>query len=195
MVRKRIPLVTRPDTAYAASLPDREELEVCSTLPTKSIAQEESERGKGAPGLAAERPENDTSPPHAVSFPHRERSEDHATQVDIRVTSLARQEAELLACGIDPRQVIRAALRNAVKGWTLSPDYVPPLDQRRAKHATWTARTSLAVPAAVFDRLQVERDPLGVCSRWSLVRGQVEPLVWDEIDALLATLRGEARSD
>ena len=46
--------------------------------------------------------------------------------------------------------------------------------------------------AAEPDGLARDQDPLGVDSRWSLVRGQLEPLVWAEIDALLASFSDDS---
>jgi len=34
-------------------------------------------------------------------------------------------------------------------------------------------------------------DPLDVLSKWTLIRGQVEPCVWAEIDAILIELGDE----
>ena len=184
MVRKRIPFVTRTDPDYAASLPSTER--PAAGLPTRRT-QTESE------GEFAE-PHGDAAPPeHCPPLlpPATRDPENNSIQIDVRVTALARQEAALFGCGIAPTQVIRASLRRAVKRWQLVPGYVAPPPDRRAKDASWTARTSVAVPAALFDRLQAGQDPLGVCSRWSLVRGQLEPLIWEEIDALLASLAAD----
>lgn len=184
MVRKRIPFVTRTDPDYAASLPSDER--PASDLP-RSPTQRDSEGDFAGPNGNAAPPE--LRPP---LLPPATRDPEHnSTQIDVRVTALARQEAALLGCGIAPAQVIRASLRRAVKRWELLPSYVAPSRDRRAKDASWTARTSIAVPAALFDRLQAAQDPLGVCSRWSLVRGQLEPLIWEEIDALLASLAAD----
>lgn len=181
MVRKRIPLVTRPDQAYAFSLPQQSAPQlgqVADTGETADVA------GASAVAQARARTPLQDGPRRndgAVSI-----------QIDVRVNALRRQEPGLLACGIAPRQVIRAALRRAVKRWVITALFAPPTSERRAGEASWTVRTSVAVPAAVFDRLLAEQDPLGVDSRWSLVRGQLEPLVWAEIDALLAAFREEA---
>jgi len=182
MVRKRIPFVTRTDPDYAASLPsdERPALE----LPARPTQPES--KGDFATSHAA-------PPEHCPPLlpPATRDPENNSIQIDVRVTALARQEAALLGCGIAPAQVIRASLRRAVKRWKLAADYVAPPPDRRARDASWTARTSIAVPAALFDRLQAGQDPLGVCSRWSLVRGQLEPLIWEEIDALLASLAAD----
>lgn len=177
MVRKRIPFVTRPDPAYAAGLSQGD--------PGRRMDSPVPPAESGPGDLSAELPAVPLcSQPLALSRAPRD---DLSTQIDVRVTALKRQEAALLDCGIIPAQVIRAAMRRAVKDWEISPDFIPPSDAPRAKHPSWVVRTSVAVPAAIFDRLQAERDPLGVCSRWSLVRGQLEPLVWQEIDRLLAS--------
>lgn len=184
MVRKRIPFVTRTDPDYAASLPSRER--PASEFPTRPT-QRESE-GDFARSHDAGGPPEHRLP---LLFPATRDPENTSTQIDVRVTALARQEAALLGCGIAPAQVIRASLRRAVRRWQLAAVYVAPSPDRRAKEASWTARTSVAVPAALFDRLQAAQDPLGVCSRWSLVRGQLEPLIWEEIDLLLASLAAD----
>ncbi|MBJ2153463.1 MULTISPECIES: hypothetical protein [Paracoccaceae] len=180
MVRKRIPLVTRPDPDYSASLsPHGPRPDSASSLPESPISVDTAEQMPDA---------GRTIGPDPVAQPDRMAS---SIQIDVRATALDRQAAALSACGIAPAQVIRAALRRAVKRWTLCPTYMPPAPHKRAGDTSWTARTSVAVPAAVFDRLQATQDPLGVCSRWSLVRGQLEPLIWEEIDALLDTLQDD----
>lgn len=184
MVRKRIPFVTRTDPDYAASLPSRERPAAeLPTRPTQTKPKADVAISHDVDGPAELRPPLLPPVTHAP--------ENNSIQIDVRVTALARQAAALLGCGIAPAQVIRASLRRAVKRWQLGPGYVAPPPDRRAKDASWTARTSVAVPAALFDRLQAGQDPLGVCSRWSLVRGQLEPLIWEEIDALLASLAAD----
>lgn len=183
-MRKRIPLVTRSDPDYSASLSRHDTRpEPVPALPVNPLQLEPEER------LSSER---QAAEPGADIQPDRA---ENSIQIDVRATALDRQTAALSSCGIAPAQVIRAALRKAVKRWQLSPTYAPPAPHKRAGGVSWTARTSVAVPAAVFDRLQVVQDPLGVCSRWSLVRGQLEPLVWEEIDALLNTLRADTDSN
>jgi len=105
-------------------------------------------------------------------------------KIDIRVNALERQEAALIDCGVDPAHVIRAALRRAVKNWQLGSNFVPPSDEQRTRITEWRARTSLAVGAVALTALLRAHDPLDVLSKWTLIRGQVEPRVWAEIDAL-----------
>ena len=178
MARKRIPLVTRSDPGYSASLSRHDRRPEPVFAQPESPRQVEPEERLSGDGEASE--------PGAEFHPDRVAN---SIQIDVRATALDRQAGALSSCGIAPAQVIRAALRKAVKRWSLGPTYLPPAQDKRAGDASWTARTSVAVPAAVFDRLQAAQDPLGVCSRWSLVRGQLEPLIWEEIDALLASLQ------
>jgi hypothetical protein len=106
-------------------------------------------------------------------------------KIDIRVNALERQEEALIDCGVDPAHVIRAALRRAVRNWQLGSDFIPPSDEQRTRITEWRARTSLAVDAGVVTALLRAHDPLDVLSKWTLIRGQVEPRVWIEIDAIL----------
>lgn len=180
MVRKRIPHVIRPDQDYSFSLPQQ-------NAPPPGQRVESREPPVVAESSAVRDPDVRPSPDDSA----RRDDSPASVQIDVRVNALRRQKAELVACGIIPRQVIRAALRKAVKKWKISASYAPPASELRAVEASWTVRTSVAVPAAVFDRLLAEYDPLGVDSRWSLVRGQLEPLVWAEIDLLLASFQDD----
>lgn len=109
-------------------------------------------------------------------------------KIDIRVNALERQEEALIDCGVDPAHVIRAALRRAVKNWQLGPDFVAPSEEERTRITEWRARTSLAVDAKSLAALLRLHDPLDVLSKWTLIRGQLEPRVWAEIDTVLSEL-------
>ncbi len=115
----------------------------------------------------------------------RQRRSPATRKIDIRVNALERQEEALIDCGVDPAHVIRAALRRAVKNWELGSEFVPPSEEQRTRIAEWRARTSLAVDASAVAALQRANDPLDVLSKWTLIRGQLEPRVWAEIDAIL----------
>lgn len=117
--------------------------------------------------------------------PTRARRSPATRKIDIQVNALERQEEALIDCGVDPAHVIRAALRRAVKNWELGPDFVAPSEEQRTRITEWRARTSLAVDADALAALLHTHDPLDVLSKWTLIRGQVEPLVWAKIDELL----------
>ncbi len=199
-MRKKIPTITRPDTAYSATLtqdsgknPVGEE--IGSTAARVQTADDpvtvgrdhqpdvESVDAMDVPGRDVERANAAASPPPAAKDSPLMR------KIDIRVNALARQEAALLACGVDPAHVVRAALRRAVKGWQLAPVFAPPCKEQRTRMTGWQARTSLAVDSAHLQVLLRENDPLDVLSKWALIRGQVEPRVWAEIDALIEELK------
>lgn len=111
------------------------------------------------------------------------------------MNALERQEEALIDCGVDPAHVIRAALRRAVKIWQLEPDFIPPSEEQRTRITEWRARTSLAVDAAALTVLLRNQDPLDVLSKWTLIRGQLEPRIWAEIDALLLEVAADAALD
>ncbi len=210
-MRKKIPTITRPDPAYAATLQQgdpevhgkEDEAQVTATKTGTPVAdvdvdvdvdRQESERApKGA--VAPHQVIAESSDPHtSLRAPVSARALSPTRKIDIRVNALERQEAALEICGVEPAHVVRAALRRAVKGWQLSPVFAPIAEERRTRNTQWQARTSLAVNAASLDVLLREQDPLDVLSKWALIRGQVEPLIWGEIDAILDEIAIRAAS-
>ncbi len=205
-MRKKIPTITRPDLAYAAALrsegeedPEREDGRMLAgrgpvmarpVKPTVSIQQEPVVTPSSSMPAALVSTE--------AAMPQAERPSAPAGRVattrkiDIRVNALERQEEALIDCGIDPAHVIRAALRRAVKNWTLEPDFVAPSEEQRTRITVWRARTSLAVDAGMLTQLLRAHDPLDVLSKWTLIRGQVEPRVWAEIDTILHEIAANA---
>jgi hypothetical protein len=205
-MRKKIPTVTRPDPAYAASLrqdfeeaPRREDAERSVIASESSGANvETAERTEGpqhsalpflAQQTSVESGPEIVTPPAAQCL--RTRRLPATRKVDIRVNALERQEEALIDCGVDPAHVIRAALRRAVKTWKLDPHFVAPSEEPRTRITEWRARTSLAVDVGAVTALLRAHDPLDVLSKWTLIRGQVEPCVWAEIDAILIELGHE----
>ena len=201
-MRKKIPTITRPDPSYAASLrpegekdPGREEADREETvLMPMSVADEDQAPAPSRPSVPSPQASPETAA-EVITAPTasqpRVRRIPATRKIDIRVNALERQEEALIDCGVDPAHVIRAALRRAVKNWQLKPDFVAPSEERRTRITEWRARTSLAVDAGALAALLRAHDPLDVLSKWTLIRGQVEALVWAEIDALLAELAAE----
>lgn len=208
-MRKKIPTITRPDPAYAATLQqgDRE-------IPGKEDEAQVTATKTGTPAadvdVDADRHGSELVPEGAVA-PHQvtaESSDPHTgrrasvsaralsptRKIDIRVNALERQEAALQTCGVEPAHVVRAALRRAVKGWQLSPVFAPVAEERRTRNTQWQARTSLAVDRTSLAVLLRDHDPLDVLSKWALIRGQVEPRIWAEIDKILEEIAVRAAS-
>ena len=190
-MRKKIPTITRPDPAYAASLrqdhksiPEREKSAGVAPDILLSVVAVPGEGERSCVDVVAPDPANLVEPSVAAE-PTPSIAVRPTRKIDIRVNALARQETALLACGVNPAHVIRAALRRAVEDWELSPNYVAPPSDQRTRHTAWQARTSLAVDTVQLKILLRDHDPLEVLSKWALIRGQVEPRVWAEVDAIL----------
>ena len=202
-MRKKIPTITRTDPAYAASLrpeveedPGREEVQGAVAMPEPASAQPVVVDGQicTPPSTLLPltlRPSQETAgraAPPTLASPTRTQRSPATRKIDIRVNALERQEEALIDCGVDPAHVIRAALRRAVKNWQLGPDFIAPSEEQRTRITEWRARTSLAVDAGVVEALLRAHDPLDVLSKWTLIRGQLEPRVWAEIDMILSEL-------
>jgi len=206
-VRKKIPTITRPDPAYAASLrPEveedrgREEVQGPGAMPEPASTQPVVLDDRIAPPPSKPppptlQPSRETvgrAAPPAMASPTRTRRIPATRKIDIRVNALERQEEALIDCGVDPAHVIRAALRRAVKNWQLGPDFIASSEEQRTRITEWRARTSLAVHAGAMNALLRAHDPLDVLSKWTLIRGQLEPRVWAEIDAILTEIAERA---
>ena len=205
-MRKKIPTITRPDPAYAAALrsegeedPEREDGRMLAgrgpvmarpVQPTVPMPQEPV----ATPSLSmpAALVSTEAAMPQAERASAPVRRLATTRKIDIRVNALERQEEALIDCGVDPAHVIRAALRRAVKNWELGPDFVAPSEEQRTRITEWRARTSLAVDAMAVTSLLRAQDPLDVLSKWTLIRGQLEPRVWAEIDAILSEIAAYA---
>ena len=194
-MRKKSPTITRPDPAYAASLrpegekdPGREETVLMPMSMTADVADEDQAPVPSRPSVPSPQPSPETTT-EIITAPTasqpRVRRIPATRKIDIRVNALERQEEALIDCGVDPAHVIRAALRRAVKTWQLGPEFVPPSEEQRTRITEWRARTSLAVDANALTSILHAHDPLDVLSKWALIRGQIEPRVWAEIDILL----------
>ena len=199
-MRKKIPTITRPDRAYAASLrpeveedPGREKVQQAEVTPEPVSARpvvvdDHIAAPPSTPPPPTPQPSQETAgraAPPAMGSAARTRRIPATRKIDIRVNALERQEEALIDCGVDPAHVIRAALRRAVKKWQLEPDFVASSEEQRTRITEWRARTSLAVDASALAALLRAHDPLDVLSKWTLIRGQLEPRVWTEIDAIL----------
>ena len=109
-------------------------------------------------------------------------------QVSVRLRPLASQTERLDATGLKPKQVMKAALRKAMEGFTVGPDYIEPSKDARAAGSTYIFDTTLTVDAEALTRLRQKHDPLGVEGQYWLMRGQIEPAFWTALDDTLAQL-------
>jgi hypothetical protein len=202
-LRKKIPTVTRPDPTYSAALvqagrdiPERGEKKPAPVIAKPTSVADPAMHPLGTETERTEAPHTNSvestgqGPGPKPYVPTRTKTP--TRKIDIRVNALERQEGALQACGVEPAHVVRAALRRAVKGWHLSPIFASPSNEQRTRNTQWQARTSLAVDATSLAVLLRDHDPLDVLSKWALIRGQVEPRIWAEIDILLDEITDRA---
>lgn len=203
-LRKNIPTITRSDPTYSAALRQDGRDPPGKTEEQAGVIAKPTTRPEPVMPPSDTRTEG-TKVSHAgiaksmdhgsaAKSPAPTRSKTSTRKIDIRVNALERQEAALEACGVEPAHVIRAALRRAVKGWHLSPVLAPVAEERRTRNTRWQARTSLAIDSTSLNVLLRDHDPLAVLSKWALIRGQLEPRIWDEIDTILNEIADRAAS-
>ncbi len=133
-VRKKIPTITRPDPAYAASLrpevgkdPGREEVRRAETMAEAANVEPVVLDGHAVSPPSTQpapspQPRQETAgraASGAIVSPTRQRRSPATRKIDIRVNALERQEEALIDCGIDPAHVIRAALRRPLRTGSL----------------------------------------------------------------------------
>lgn len=148
---------------------------------------------KAAPGArAAPRPRPTPPVTPAEVAPEAVRSAARA-YVPVRVRARADQVDRIVATGLRPGDVLKAAWRKASSGYTVGPEFIEPAPAGRAG-GSLHYNTTLIVDAAALAALAREHDPLGVRGGWWLLRGQVEPRLWDAIEEVLAQVAaGRAR--
>lgn len=132
-----------------------------------------------------------TKAPEPAPVPEEDAESEPKTnmvRVAVNVRPLARQAERIKATGLRPQDVLKAAWRTAVAGYTVTPSYVEAPAGKRAGGATFLYNTTLTVEQEPLAALAQANDPLGVKSAWWLIRGQLEPTFWAALDDLLTRL-------
>lgn len=132
-----------------------------------------------------------TPAPEPTPIPEEDAESEPKTnmvRVAVNVRPLARQAERIKATGLRPQDVLKAAWRTAVAGYTVTPSYVEAPAGKRAGGATFLYNTTLTVEQEPLAALAQANDPLGVKSAWWLIRGQLEPTFWAALDDLLTRL-------
>lgn len=134
---------------------------------------------------ATPRPRTTPPAPPVEAAPKATRPVSDRAYVPVRVRARADQVDRIVATGLRPGDVLKAAWRKASSGYEVGPEFVEPEPAGRAG-GSLHYNTTLIVDAAALAALAREHDPLGVRGGWWLLRGQVEPRLWDAIEEVLA---------
>lgn len=179
------PQVTEPESEAAAA-------ETPPTPAAPNPAASESAPPAGAEsGRHRRRAPKVTPAPEPAPIPEEDAGSEPKTnmvRVAVNVRPLARQAERIKATGLRPQDVLKAAWRTAVAGYTVTPSYVEAPAGKRAGGATFLYNTTLTVEQEPLAALAQANDPLGVKSAWWLIRGQLEPTFWAALDDLLTRL-------
>ena len=171
-----------PEAPAAKTLPAPPDPTASETAPPAS-GSEPSRPRRRAPKV--------TPAPEPAPIPEEDAGSEPKTnmvRVAVNVRPLARQAERIKATGLRPQDVLKAAWRTAVAGYTVTPSYVEAPAGKRAGGATFLYNTTLTVEQEPLAALAQANDPLGVKSAWWLIRGQLEPTFWAALDDLLTRL-------
>lgn len=134
---------------------------------------------------AASRRRPTLAAPPVEAAPQVARPRSERAYVPVRVRARADQVDRIVATGLRPGDVLKAAWRKASSGYEVGPEFVEPEPAGRGG-GSLHYNTTLIVDAAALAALAREHDPLGVRGGWWLLRGQVEPRLWAAIEEVLA---------
>lgn len=202
MGRRRLQDVIQNDTAYAGSFvvdrpvdaaPPRQPDPIQPRVEGLTGAPDTARPVRRTTAVSSEATAQDAKPAMQTTLPPRARkSRAEAGQrkalVSVRARPLAAQAERIASTGLHPRQVMKAAWRRAVEGYSVGPTYIEPGNSERAGGPANLWETTLTVDAEALEVLARRHDPLGVEGGWWLIRGQLEPAFWTALDEVLAQL-------
>lgn len=175
------PETPAPETTLASAVSEPAASETAS-----HIGAEPSRPRRRAPKAAPVPPAPEPDP--IAEEDTESESKANMVRVAVNVRPLARQTERIKATGLRPQDVLKAAWRTAVAGYTVTPSYVEAPAGKRAGGAVFLYNTTLTVEKEPLTALAQANDPLGVKSAWWLIRGQLEPTFWTALDDLLTRL-------
>lgn len=94
----------------------------------------------------------------------------------------------LTAAGLPASDVVRLAGKRAIAKFQLQPSYSAPKQVERLS-SDMSFRTMKTLDARILDKLRDQADPLRLRSDAAVIQGQLEPVFWSELTALIKELR------
>jgi len=93
----------------------------------------------------------------------------------------------LVKKGLEQRDIVMLAGRQATEQFVLSPTFIPKPEADRLPMQEGY-HTSKRLDGAILDAMREEHDPLRVRSDPAMVRGQFETLFWEKLDEVIKEL-------
>jgi hypothetical protein len=94
----------------------------------------------------------------------------------------------LQKAGLPSSDVVRLAGKRAIAKFELKSNYVAPQEADRLP-SDMSFRTMKTLDGKTLDALRDQADPLRLRSDASVIQGQLEPIFWEELDAVISELR------
>jgi hypothetical protein len=94
---------------------------------------------------------------------------------------------KLHKAGLPATDVVRLAGKRAIEKFELQQEYVAP-EQADRLPTDMSFRTMKTLDAETLDALRDQADPLRLRSDAAVIQGQLEPIFWKELDALIKEL-------
>lgn len=148
--------------------------------------------GQKPPTKAKTKPKSEPKKPKPQTTPKKKSDISKATRaVHVRAAPKTEHQPGLEALaekGLTVLDVIRLAGRRAIEKFELDPKYVKPEEAERLP-SELSFRTMKTLNASTLDKLRDQADPLRLRSDAAVIQGQLEPLFWTELTALIKELR------
>ena len=191
MVRKTITQLTGVDSEYSRQFVDDGPL---PTPPVENTPQSVPESPPNDAPQAKSKSARKPKPSGKRTVPARvgtSKNEHGRKMVGVMVFPLEKHlpELERLAThGIATSDAIKIAGRRAVARFEPGSSFKESPEAERLPTA-FAYRSNKTVDTSILEKLRAEADPLNLRGEGALIRGQVEPLFWEDLDAVILELK------
>lgn len=195
MVRKTITQLTGIDPEYSKQFvdePKETEAPAARPLPADDKPSDKPKDTRKSNGPARSRkPATPVEPIVPKERSPKEPNPKEKKQVNLMLFPLVRHRAgldHLTSLGVPGSDVVKIAGRRTIAGFEPKASFIELPDAERLP-ASQAYKTNKTVDASIVTKVRSQADPLNLRGDGSLLRGQVEPLFWQELDAVILELK------
>lgn len=205
MARKKITALLGNDPEYSKEFSDA--APISAPVPAEPAAEKPAPKPDAAPNANAKqvkaprpKPKTQSAPKEETtsvkpssklkSQPEAKLNSGETRAVHVRAVPKTNHQAGLDAlqyAGLPASDVVRLAGKRAIDKFELKPEYVAPEKAERLP-SDMSFRTMKTLDASTLDTLRDQADPLRLRSDAAVIQGQLEPVFWQELDALIKEL-------